>query len=203
MTAQVVLLGILAFCFGSFPFSLWIGQRFMGKDIREYGEGNPGSTNVFRAGGRFLGILSLTTDMAKGACFVAAANCVYHLPLEAVLIIGFCAILGSAFSPILHFKGGKSLAVTGGVLLALPGSELFFLALFLLGIGFLFIDRAAWVVVFSLSGLVFYVIALVKITALVAFMLCVSWIVTYKHRLELRHAPQLVNRPLRWLHSMS
>lgn len=47
-----VSLAVLAFWLGACPFSVWIGRWFLDKDIREYGDGNPGAINVFRAGGQ-------------------------------------------------------------------------------------------------------------------------------------------------------
>ena len=195
MSLEALALGGLAFCLGSCPFSLWIAQRFMHKDIREYGEGNPGCTNVFRAGGRRLGVLAFTLDTAKGTPFVALSHYVYHLPEQAVLAVGLCAIMGSAFSPILHFRGGKSLAIAGGVLLATPNRDIFFIALVLIGLGFLLHRRAAWVVTFSASAITVYLIATGRSPYLVGFMACLLLLVVYKHRAELHTTPKMANCP--------
>jgi glycerol-3-phosphate acyltransferase PlsY len=68
------LLVVSAFWLGACPFSVWIGQWVLGKDIRNYGDGNPGAANVFRAGGRKSGCLALILDVAKGAPFVALTH---------------------------------------------------------------------------------------------------------------------------------
>ena len=162
----------------------------MHKDIRGYGEGNPGTSNVFRAGGRRLGVLAFTLDTAKGAPFVAMSHYVYHLPEQTVLAVGLCAIMGSAFSPILHFRGGKSLAVMGGVLLSTPHRDIFFITLVLIGLGFLLRRRAAWVATFSASGVIVYLVATGRSFYLVGFMVCVLLLVVYKHRAELRTASE-------------
>ena len=199
MLTTTLVLALLAFCLGACPFSLWLGHRYLGRDIREYGEGNPGATNVFRAGGRFVGALAVSLDMAKGVPFVALAHYAYGLPERSVLGIGMCAILGSAFSPLLRFMGGKSLAVTGGVLLAVPDRDIFFVAVLLLCFGFLFLEEASWIVMFSATGTMAWLAALARSLAQVWFMLGVVVLLAFKHRRDLRRAPTLVSRPSRWL----
>jgi len=114
------LLILCAFWLGACPFSVWIGQWLLGKDIRDYGDGNPGAVNVFRAGGRKSGFLAIFLDVAKGVPFVVLAHSFFGLSEAIVLAVALSAILGHAFSPLLHLRGGKSVAVTFGVLLALP-----------------------------------------------------------------------------------
>ena len=126
---------------GACPFSVWIGRKALGKDITRYGDGNPGSANVFRAGNVTLGIIALVLDIAKGIPFIWIAHYVLHLPFSNLLFIGICAILGHAFSPFLKFLGGKAIAVTFGVLIALPQAELLLLFAIFTLFGFLFIEQ--------------------------------------------------------------
>ena len=99
----MVLLANCAFCLGACPFSLWIGRWLLHKDIREYGDGNPGAVNAFLAGGRKIGGLALIMDVGKGIPFVFVAHLVFRLPQPAVAVVGICAIIGHAFSPFLRF----------------------------------------------------------------------------------------------------
>ena len=105
------LLVLCAFGLGACPFSLWVGRWLLGKDIRDYGDGNPGAANVFRAGGRKAGFLAVCLDTAKGVPFVFLAHSYYELPQAAVLGIAFSAILGHSFSPILQLSTSTQLAV--------------------------------------------------------------------------------------------
>jgi len=50
------LLVIAAFWLGACPFSVWVGRWLLGKDITNYGDGNPGAANVFRAGNVKIGL---------------------------------------------------------------------------------------------------------------------------------------------------
>lgn len=194
-----VLLGMCAFWLGACPFSLWIGKRLLGKDIREYGDGNPGAVNVFQAGGRMWGGLAVAADIGKGAPFVALGHSLFGLPESTVMAIGLIAILGSAFSPMLRFRGGKSLAVTGGVLLALPQREVMLSVFAFLFLGFLFIRNDAWVVVFGMGGSLAYLAAGGRSIWGPLFMLGVLLIMVAKHREELKTVPGFGVRPVIWL----
>ena len=134
------LLAVSAFWLGACPFSVWIGRWLLGKDIRDYGDGNPGAANVFRAGGRKSGCLAVILDVAKGVPFVALAHSFFGLPEATVMAVAVSAILGHAFSPLLGFRGGKSVAVTFGVLLALPQHEMLIAFAVFMFLGFLFIE---------------------------------------------------------------
>ena len=139
-----VLLAIAAFGLGSIPFSVLIGRWFLKKDIRNYADGNPGAANVFRAGGHKTGFLAVALDVAKGVPFVVLAWSSFELSPVAVVVVGMAAILGHAFSPFLRWRGGKAVAVTFGVFLALPdyGVLLSFIAFMV--IGALFIEEDSW-----------------------------------------------------------
>ncbi|MDD5313586.1 MAG: glycerol-3-phosphate acyltransferase, partial [Dehalococcoidia bacterium] len=64
--ALLILLSVLSFLLGACPFSVWIGKLALKTDIRLYGDGNPGAYNVFRAGGRFWGVVCMLADILKG-----------------------------------------------------------------------------------------------------------------------------------------
>ncbi|HQP09669.1 MAG TPA: glycerol-3-phosphate acyltransferase, partial [Anaerolineaceae bacterium] len=66
---------LIAFLFGSLPFSLWLGKLSLKVDVRQYGDGNPGAANVFRAGGKGIGLLAIILDVTKAALPVGFA---YH-----------------------------------------------------------------------------------------------------------------------------
>lgn len=103
----------VAFISGSVPYSVWIGKRVLGKDIRTFGDGNPGAFNVFRAGGKSWGLAAILLDGFKGAIPVGLAR---HYGLEgwALVLTALAPILGHAYSPFLRFRGGKAIAVMFG-----------------------------------------------------------------------------------------
>ena len=199
-TFYFVLLVVLAFCLGACPFSLWVGKWLLGKDIRNYGDGNPGATNVMRAGGRWSFALALFLDIGKGIPFVALASHYYGLPLFMVLAIGFSAILGHAFTPILRFDGGKALAVMGGVMLGLPQLDMFMATAIFMLLGFLLIDVDAWRVMFGTTGTLLYLVVTRGVSLEPLFMLCVIAILVAKHFDDLKTRPRLRGKLITWLH---
>ena len=195
------LLAVSAFWLGACPFSVWIGQWLLGKDIREYGDGNPGAANVFRAGGRKSGCLALVLDVAKGMPFVALAHSFFNLSEVVVIGVALSAILGNAFSPILRLRGGKSIAITFGVLLALPQHEILITFAVFMFLGFLFIESDAWTVMLGPTGSLAYLITTGRVSPESLFMLCVFAILTLKHFDELRTVPKFRVKIIHWLQS--
>lgn len=111
----VLLWTLVAFTLGSLMFSHWLGLVVLKRDIRAVGDGNPGAVNLFRAGGRALGILGLLLDYAKGAAPVLAARFWGDLEGIALIPVALAPVLGHAFSPWLRGRGGKAVAVTFGI----------------------------------------------------------------------------------------
>lgn len=122
---------VLAYLLGSIPSGVWIGKLFYQKDIREYGSGNTGATNTFRILGVKAGIVALILDVLKGTA--ATLLPIYLNTNIHPVFIGFFAILGHIYSAYIHFKGGKAVATSAGVALALhPIFLLIFVGVFLI-----------------------------------------------------------------------
>lgn len=195
------LLALCAFGLGACPFSVWTGRWFLGKDIRDYGDGNPGAANVFRAGGRKSGFLAVLLDTAKGVPFVLLAHSFFKLPEAAVLGVAMSAILGHAFSPLLQLKGGKAIAVTFGVLIALPQHDMLFAFAGAMFLGFLLIEIDAWIVIFGAASSAAFVVATMGGSWETLFMLSVLALLAVKHFDELKSVPRIKVKPIAWLQS--
>jgi glycerol-3-phosphate acyltransferase PlsY len=134
---------------GAIPFGYLVG-RTRGIDLRRHGSGNIGFTNVIRVMGWQYGVPVLVLDMAKGflpVFFTAALvrvttsgpgelltiHQLFGARLELLRVVtGLGAILGHMYTPVLKFKGGKGVATTAGVVLALtPWTLLLCLGVFL------------------------------------------------------------------------
>jgi glycerol-3-phosphate acyltransferase PlsY len=126
---------LLAFLLGSLPFGLWITRAGGIGDIRTIGSGNTGATNVLRTGRKDLAALTLLADASKGMVAVWIA---YFILDAEPAIAAFCAVLGHCFTPWLNFRGGKGVATTMGVLIALSWA-----------VGFM--TGAIWIAVFFLT----------------------------------------------------
>lgn len=111
----------IGFVAGSLPTGYLMGRVLRGIDIRTVGSGNVGATNVFRSVGKTAGLATLVIDMAKG--FLPVWGVLRGAPAEALpLIVGAAAVAGHTWSPWVRFRGGKGVATSGGVFLALlPG----------------------------------------------------------------------------------
>jgi glycerol-3-phosphate acyltransferase PlsY len=138
MMTWLILLGLLftlAYLLGSFPTGYIAVQKLKGIDIREFGSGSTGATNVWRTLGKFPAAFVLLVDCSKGVLAIALVdtlcNFVSHqnlLPSTVELALwkpwlvsgaGLAAILGHSKSIFLGFTGGKSVATSLGILLAI------------------------------------------------------------------------------------
>ena len=145
---------------GSLPFSVWIGKIFLRTDIREYGDGSPGATNVARAGSKSLYVMAALLDAFKGTVPVWLAQTISGVTGWELAAVAVAPVMGHAFSPFLKFRGGMGVATTFGVWLGLTG-WLGPLAMALC-IGFMFIIQKNWVWA-SVCGMLLFLILLLFI----------------------------------------
>ncbi len=101
---------------GSIPFGLLLTRLAGLGDVRQIGSGNIGATNVLRTGRKGLAAATLLLDGGKGAAAVLIAQL---WGPDMAITAAFGAVLGHLFPVWLGFKGGKGVATTLGVLLAL------------------------------------------------------------------------------------
>ncbi|MBN2097095.1 MAG: glycerol-3-phosphate 1-O-acyltransferase PlsY [Candidatus Omnitrophica bacterium] len=116
---------IAAYLLGSIPVGYIVAQALRGIDIRCYGSGNFGATNVFRVVSPLAGLAVLALDIFKGlipvtllADFVLGPGFKFD-PLLVRLVLGLSAICGHNWTIFLQFKGGKGVATTAGALIGL------------------------------------------------------------------------------------
>jgi len=113
-----VLVVAAAFLFGALPWSLWAGRR-RGIDLRKYGSGNLGATNVYRVLGVRWGIGVLFLDVAKGTAAVVLARLLAPASGMIPALAAAAAVAGHMFTPFARFRGGKGVATGLGVFLGL------------------------------------------------------------------------------------
>ncbi|GAB5490095.1 MAG: glycerol-3-phosphate 1-O-acyltransferase PlsY [Phototrophicaceae bacterium] len=194
MTIAISLLTITTYLISSIPFSLIIGKIFLGKDIRDYGDGNPGATNVKRAGGSlWLYLIALFADAFKGLFPVGIP---YHLmgwSAWDVIPVAFAAMLGHAFSIFLGFKGGKAIAVSAGIWVGLLVFEAVALIPIALVFWFLVVAEDEWAITLTLLTLLVYLLfTRADNTALLLIWLSNMALILYTHRNgQLRKLPTL------------
>lgn len=126
---------LVAYLLGSIPTGYTAARLLKGIDIREHGSGSTGATNVLRTLGKGPGLLVLVVDMLKGVLAIALVYWVFTLAATRnfvppsvdassllawmVALAGLAAVLGHSKSIWLGFTGGKSVATSLGVLLAM------------------------------------------------------------------------------------
>lgn len=117
---------VVAYLLGSIPTGYLVGMA-KGIDVRKAGSGNIGATNAFRILGKGAGILVLLVDASKGWLAAALVPKLAHNMLNSTggdieylqIIGGVMVILGHNYTCWLKFKGGKGIATSAGVLIAL------------------------------------------------------------------------------------
>ena len=122
MALQIALCIVLGYLVGSFSTGYVIGL-INHVDIREMGSGNAGTTNAFRTLGKKAGIITFIGDFFKALLVVLLVRWVIYKDVDYVklleLICGFGCVLGHNFPVWLKFHGGKGIAVTAGVFVAI------------------------------------------------------------------------------------
>lgn len=110
---------VLAYLVGSISFGLLIGKLIKGIDIRNFGSGSTGATNVARVCGPIWGIIALILDMGKAAIPVALTVYILETPDWSHSLTGLSAIAGHIWPLFTNFKGGKGIASGWAALIVL------------------------------------------------------------------------------------
>ena len=113
------LLVLVSYVVGATPTSYWMGKGVHGIDLREHGSGNLGATNAFRVLGWKSALPVVVLDVAKGYLPVRLFPVVTGAEIGWAMAFGAAAIGGHMFSFWVGFRGGKGIATSGGVFLAL------------------------------------------------------------------------------------
>ncbi len=143
---------IIGYFLGSIPFSYLFGKWFGHDDVRNYGSGNVGTTNVMRAFGRKIGVLAFIGDFLKGVAATLIGQAIGGL--DCAVIAGTAAVIGHCYSVFLNFTGGKGVATSAGVAGAVMPMVLVF--------GFPLFAIVAWISGYvSVASLSVYILAFV------------------------------------------
>lgn len=118
---------LVGYVFGCLQTSYIIGKLIKKVDIRNFGSGNSGATNAIRVFGKKLGMFCLIMDALKGVAAISVARYCLDGTTLLLLITGFGVILGHNYPFYMNFKGGKGIAASLGIFLAID-YRVFFLA---------------------------------------------------------------------------
>ncbi|MFC2059993.1 glycerol-3-phosphate 1-O-acyltransferase PlsY [Chloroflexota bacterium] len=138
---------IVGYLLGSIPFGLLIGRRSAKVDIRQYGSGKTGATNVLRTAGKKAAAVAVILDALKGALAVVFAGLIVERGylvignlalgmLVAQVLAALAALVGHIWPIFFKFRGGRGVATFFGGLIALcPAAALFGGEILIIGAG--------------------------------------------------------------------
>ena len=193
----IALAAVCAYLLGSINFAIIVSKIFAHKDIRDFGSGNAGLTNVLRTFGKGPAAIVLLGDFMKGVLSVIIGKLLFRY-LGGVgsgsewfmlggYIAAFFAVLGHIY-PVFHgFKGGKGILITAGVMLVLDPWVL----CAILGVFIIFVLISRYVSLGSICAAVAYPIATLAVELLMhrrtawidaGLALLISAIVIFMHR---------------------
>lgn len=185
----------IAYLIGSIPFGLIVGKLGYNVDIREHGSGNLGGTNTFRVLGVKAGLLVTTADILKGT--IASLLPILLSSDVNMLVIGIFAVVGHMYPVFAKFKGGKAVATSGGVILAV--SPILFFTM--LATFFLMLYLTKYVSLSSMvTGIVTVVVAIVlQHTGLIILTSILTLFVIYRHRANIKRIKDKTEPKIKWM----
>ena len=172
---------LISFVSASVPWSLILGYIFSNKDIRTVGDKNPGGTNTLKLSGIKVGLMAIFLDISKS--FFPVYFSLFYVSYELILIC-LAAISGSIFSPFLKFNGGKSLAVSCGIWLAISSGIIGPLICLMMAFSHLIQKTHIWTILFGWLGILIWVLIFSFELEYVIIFFINFILVMYKHRKE-------------------
>lgn len=186
LAALAIVVG--AYLIGSVSFAVVVSRAFGLPDPHDYGSGNPGATNVLRTGNKAAALLTLAGDGVKGWLGVFLAQLLaakFGAPDWTVPAAAVAVFVGHLW-PVFHrFRGGKGVATTAGIVLALhwPLGVVLFVVWAIMAFGFKISSLAALTAAVILPVGAFYVFG----TTLTAWaMLVVALLLFWRHRTNIQ-----------------
>lgn len=189
----------LSYLVGSIPMSIIVGKLVKGIDIRNYGSGNPGGTNVIRVIGWGWGIFVILFDALKGffaTYFIAGwfYSDISILNLTAVQIIAGCfAVIGHMWTIFAGFRGGKGVSTSAGMLLGIAPYDLLIAFLIFLVVVALtrYVSLGSIISALSFPFVIVFTERILKLkhpdfTTLLAFGSLVAILIVYRHRSNIK-----------------
>ncbi len=185
---QIIFAIIISYLIGSIPTAYIFGRLLKGVDIRQHGSGNVGATNAMRILGKGPGAIVLFLDILKGFLAVMILPSFFKAPGEvSIILIGLFCVFGHIWTVFLGFKGGKGIATTLGVMLALAAkvsglSPLLGLALLVWMVFFLLFRIVSLASILSSLALPIFTLIFSRSKVLIALSVFLSLLVIWRHK---------------------
>jgi glycerol-3-phosphate acyltransferase PlsY len=181
---KAVLALVLAYLIGSLSFGYLAGRLLKGVDIRQYGSGNTGSTNILRTLGTGPAIVVFILDVGKGLAAVYLAQALNLSPVW-IMLSGIAVVAGHNWPVLFNFRGGRGIATSLGVLFGLAPAVM----LIALTTGVVIIAVTRYVSLGSIIGAAmvpFLVLAFRLPPAYLFFGTLLSILAIYRHRQNIK-----------------
>lgn len=179
MLIKYILVSVAAYLLGNFATAYLVAKAAGKIDIREHGSGNAGSTNVFRVLGAKAAALVFLGDALKGVAAVLLGK--YLGGSYGELLAGILVVIGHNWPLLLGGKGGKGIATTIGVMLAIDP----LIVAFIVAIGVVLIAITRYVSLASVTGVIIFPVSMIvtqKPMEYIVFSVVLSAMALYKHR---------------------
>ncbi|MEA1958069.1 MAG: glycerol-3-phosphate 1-O-acyltransferase PlsY [Chloroflexota bacterium] len=180
---------VTGYLLGAIPCGVVLGKLTRGIDVRDYGSGSMGMTNVMRTVGVKAGLIVLLSDILKGAAAVALAWPIFHSAPEMLewghMAGGAAAVVGHSWPVYIGFRGGRSVSTAFGALMVISWQ----VGLIVLAVVLLEVAIFRYISLGSILGGVTAVIAMIAFAvygqepyAYMAYTLVVVPILIFRHR---------------------
>ena len=135
-----LLTALCGYLLGSISFAVIVSKTMFGQDVRDYGSGNAGMTNILRVYGKKPAAFTLIGDFLKGAVAVLLGRMIFGwlgvVGSDGAHLAGLCALLGHLYPLYFGFRGGKGILTAVGIIAVID--PLVFLGLLLIGLPLMF-----------------------------------------------------------------
>ncbi len=185
---KLIIVLLFSYLLGSIPNGYIFGKQFAEKDIRNYGSGNVGATNVARVAGYKVGLLVAFLDITKGflSVYIAKTFLLPEYEMAFVFTAAILAIIGHNWSMFLSFQGGKGVATSVGVILSL--FPLSFIVLFIVWVTMIILTKM--VSIGSILGAISLPISILFIysseSSYIIFGIIIALLVIFSHRSNIK-----------------
>lgn len=200
---DILFLIVFSFLCGSLPFSVWLSRIFLGVDVRQFGDGNPGMTNVIKAGSPILGIITLLLDVTKSALPIGISYSKLGIRGFPMVLIALAPMAGNIFSPFLRFRGGKSLAVALGIWIGLTTWRVSVPAVAGILVGTLLLSSAGWGMLVSMGVILITLLIWIPQPLFIGIWFGVTAFLSWTHRLDLTSKPRLNPKLINFLQGLN
>jgi acyl phosphate:glycerol-3-phosphate acyltransferase len=191
---QFIGMVVIGYLLGAIPFGVIIGKLVRGIDVREYGSGSMGMTNVMRTVGAKAGLIVLILDLLKGCGAVALAWAIFYSEPDSTVYWGqmaggAAAVIGHSWPVYIGFRGGRGISTAFGAIMVIawPIGLICLATFLLLVIVFRYISLGSIIAAFALvvAMAIFYMYNREPF-AYLAFALVVAPVVILRHHANIK-----------------